>query len=196
MKLDYPATGRNKGPIQEVLALHLPDEGLVLEIASGSGQHALHFAHAFPNLVWQPSDPEPRARRSIDAYQAEAGLENLRPALALDAIDGTWPIDHADVIYCANMVHIAPWAATVGLFAGAQRILAAGGLLVLYGPYRRGGVHTAPSNAEFDASLKARDPSWGVRDLEQLVALGAPRLVLVQIVEMPANNLTVILKRA
>jgi hypothetical protein len=192
-----PAAARNRDPILMALRPLLPERGLVLEVASGSGEHAVHLAAALPRLVFQPSDPQPEARDSIDAWAAASGLENLRPALAIDAAAPGWPIAAADAVLCINMIHIAPWAATEGLVRGAAAILPAGAPLILYGPYRRGGVHTAPSNAEFDASLRAQDPSWGVRDLEAVAALasghgfGAPAVT-----EMPANNLVVALRRA
>jgi hypothetical protein len=192
-----PAAARNRDPILMALRPLLPERGLVLEVASGSGEHAVHLAAALPRLVFQPSDPQPEARDSIDAWAAASGLENLRPALAIDAAAPGWPITGADAVLCINMIHIAPWAATEGLVRGAAAILPAGAPLILYGPYRRGGAHTAPSNAEFDASLRAQDPSWGVRDLEAVAALasghgfGAPAVI-----EMPANNLVVALRRA
>ncbi len=192
-----PAAARNRDPILGVLRQHLPERGLVLEIASGTGEHAAHLAGAAgPELVFQPSDPDQAARESIDAWTATLGLANVRPALQIDAASDDWPIDHADAVLCINMIHIAPWAAAVGLFRGAARVLPAGGLLYLYGPYRRGGRHTAPSNAEFDADLRRRDPAWSVRDLEAVVALAEtngfePPLV----VEMPANNLSVLFRR-
>ena len=197
-----PATARNRDAILEVLRRILPSgPATVLEIASGSGEHAIHFAGALPGLTWQPSDPDPGALASIAAWSADSGCRNLRPPLQLDARWDSWPIDQLgaqlDAIFCANMIHIAPWSACVGLLAGAGRHLAPGGLLVLYGPYRIGGVHTAPSNEAFDADLRARDPSWGVRDLEAVVALAAPLgLGLEERVPMPANNQTLIFRRS
>lgn len=183
-----PATERNREPIREVLARELPDRGTVLEIASGSGQHAVHFAAAFPALTWQPSDPSPAARDSIAAWGAEAQLANLRPPLALDAEAERWPIDRADAIVCINMVHIAPWQAALGLFAGAARLLPPGALLYLYGPYRVAGV-TAPSNEDFDRWLRERDPRWGVRDVDELSAAATRHgFALREVVAMPANN--------
>lgn len=195
MKLDYPATGRNAAFIQAVLEKHLPPSGLVLEVASGSGQHVLRFAEAFPHLRWQPSDPEERARRSVNAYRADAGLENLEPAVYLDASTEDWPVEAVDAVLCINMIHISPWSATEGLVSGVKRRLNDGGVLFLYGPYKRDGAHTAPSNEAFDRSLQSRDPSWGVRDVEAIVELAAPQLELTEIVEMPANNLSVVFKR-
>ena len=191
-----PAAARNAAPIAEVLRDALPGRGLVLEIASGSGEHAVHFAREFPALSFQPSDPEPAALRSIDAWRAEAGLTNLLPALALDVRAADWPIADADAILCINMIHISPWAATKGLMRGAGRLLAPGALLYLYGPYRQAGVETAPSNEAFDQSLRARDPEWGLRDVEHVVAeAGANGLRLDRIVAMPANNLSVVLRK-
>ena len=175
----------------------LPEHGLVLEVASGSGEHAVHFARTFPKLLWQPSDPEPAALRSIEAWRAEAGLSNLLPAIALDARAGTWPVAEADAVLAINMVHISPWEATVGLLRGAGRLLAAGAPLYLYGAYFQAGVQTAPSNVAFDQSLKARNPEWGVRDLEAVVGeAGAHGFALDTVVPMPANNLSVVLRKA
>ena len=196
MKREAPAAARNRQPILEVLCDRLPGRGLVLEVTSGTGEHALHFAAALPGLVFQPSDPDPDARASIDAWVADSSLPNLRPALALDASRPDWPVAAADAILCCNMIHISPWASAVGLVAGAGRILPPGGLLYLYGPYRRGGRHTAPSNEAFDADLKRRNPAWGVRDLEAVAALAAEAgLGDPEIVEMPANNLSVMFRR-
>jgi SAM-dependent methyltransferase len=193
-----PAVARNRDPIWSVLQRHLPKEGLVLEVASGSGEHAVHFAqNADPDVVFQPSDANPLARASIDAWTEASGLPNIRPALELDATQETWPVEHADVILCFNMIHISPWEATVGLVRGAARVLPSGGLLFLYGPYKRGGQHTAPSNEAFDREfLKARNPEWGVRDLEAVAALAAEHgFGEFEIVEMPANNLSVLFWR-
>ncbi len=192
-----PATQRNRGPILEVLRRVLPARGLLLEVASGSGEHAVHFAAHLPGLEIQPTDPSSEARASIDAWRAHAGPANVRPALPLDATAPSWPVEAAAAVLCVNMVHISPWAATLGLLDGAARLLAGGGPLVLYGPYRIGGAHTAPSNASFDASLRSRDPRWGVRDLEAVFAAAAERgLVHEETVPMPANNQTVVLRRA
>ena len=191
-----PAAARNRDPILAALRPRLPAAGLVLEVASGSGEHAIHLAAALPALTFQPSDPDPGARASIDAWAAKAGLANIRPALALDAAAADWPAAAADAVVCINMIHIAPWAACEGLVRGAARLLPAGGPLILYGPYRRDGRHTAPSNAAFDADLRARDPAWGVRDLEAVAALAAGQgFGPPEAVEMPANNLTVIFRR-
>lgn len=188
-----PATLRNRAAIAGVLAGVLPVAGDVLEVASGSGEHCAFLAECFPALRWHPSDPEPEARRSIDAWCA--GLGNVAPALALDAAADDWPVGRADAVLCVNMIHIAPWAATEGLMRGAARVLGAGAPLVLYGPFRRAGVPTATSNEAFDASLRARDPRWGLRELEAVVdaAIG---FALAEVREMPANNLMVVLRRA
>lgn len=187
---------RNAAPITDVLRGILPDRGLVLEIASGSGEHAVHFARAFPSLTFQPSDADPDALRSIDAWRFSEKLPNLRPSLKLSAAADDWPIERADAVFCINMVHISPWAATQGLMRGAGRVLEGGGILYLYGPYRRQGVETAPSNEEFDRSLKIRNPEWGLRDLEE-VAAEAQRhaLTLETVVPMPANNLSVVFRK-
>ena len=193
-----PSAARNRDPIWAVLGPQLPPRGLVLEIASGSGEHTVHFARlAGPQLTFQPSDPDAPARASIDAWAAASGLPNIRPALALDAAAETWPIDRADVVVCINMIHISPWASTVGLVRGAARVLPPGGLLFLYGPYRRGGQHTAPSNAAFDADLRRRNPAWGVRDLEAVAELAASAgFEAPTITPMPANNLCVLFRRS
>lgn len=187
-----PATLRNRDAIAAILAEVLPGAGLVLEVASGSGEHCAFFAERFPALAWQPSDPDADARASIGAWCG--ALANVRPALALDAAAPDWPVGRADVLLCINMVHISPWAATEGLMAGAARCLAPGAPLVLYGPFRRAGAPTAPSNEAFDRSLRARDPAWGLRALEAVLA-AATGFTLERLVEMPANNLAVVLRR-
>lgn len=192
-----PAALRNRAAILEVLSPHILPGALVLELASGTGEHALFFAQARPDVTFQPTDYDPSARASIDAYAEEAGLPNLRPALFLDATQPeTWPLERADSVLCVNMIHISPWEATLGLIAGAARILPAGGKLILYGPYFRDGIETAPSNLAFDASLRARNPAWGIRRLEDVAALAAEvGFSAPAIIEMPANNLTVIFTR-
>lgn len=192
-----PAAARNRDAIRDVVLRYLPASGLLLEIASGSGEHIAHLAERTgPDLVLQPSDPDPEARASIDAWTASLARRQVRPALALDATAATWPLSHADFIMCINMIHIAPWEAAVGLVAGAARILPAGGGLYLYGPFRRGGGHTAPSNAQFDGDLRARNAAWGVRDLEAVADLAVAAGFTAPIVEaMPANNLSVIFER-
>ncbi|MBL8619826.1 MAG: DUF938 domain-containing protein [Myxococcales bacterium] len=190
-----PATARNRAPILEVLHEVLPGRGLVLEIASGTGEHAVHFAAALPDLTWQPSDPDPDNRASIAAWRDEAALPNLRPPLALD-VTAPWPIAAAEAIVCINMIHIAPWEAALALFAGAARVLPAGGPLVTYGPYRFGGAFTAPSNAAFDADLRRRDPRWGVRDVSDLeTAAAAAGLALIGTFGLPANNHAIVWRR-
>jgi cyclopropane fatty-acyl-phospholipid synthase-like methyltransferase len=194
--LTAPAVARNRDPILAVLREVLAAPGTVLEIASGSGEHAVHFASALPHLVWQPTDPDAEARRSIAAHAAQAQLANLLPPLELDAAAAAWPVTQADAIVSINMIHIAPWSAAEGLMAGAARLLAAGSPLYLYGPFREHGRHTAPSNAAFDESLKARDPAWGVRDLDEVVALASRHgLALSRTVAMPANNLSAVFRR-
>ncbi|MFL6856473.1 MAG: DUF938 domain-containing protein [Allosphingosinicella sp.] len=191
-----PHVARNAEPIAEVLRGALPERGLVLEIASGTGEHAVHFARALAGVTWQPTDPDPNALASIEAWRAEAGLDNLLPPLALDAAAGAWPVERADAMVCINMVHISPWAATMGLMRGAGRCLAAGAPLILYGAYRRAGVPTAPSNEAFDLSLKARNPEWGLRALEVVQAEAeANGLRLEAVNEMPANNLTLVFRK-
>jgi SAM-dependent methyltransferase len=195
-RLHFPSAARNRQPILDVLRPHLPGHGLVLEVASGSGEHVVHFARACPGLTFQPSDPDPAHRASIDAWTAALALANVRPAIDLDVTAEPWPIATADAVVCINMTHIAPWAATERLMHGAGRILPAGGVLYLYGPYRRGGRHTAPSNAAFDLSLRAQDPAWGVRDLEAVAALAAAAGFAAPIVvAMPANNLSLVLRK-
>lgn len=191
-----PHVARNAGPIADVLRGILPERGLVLEMASGSGEHVLHFARQYPKLLWQPSDPDPVAIRSIEAWRAEAGLFNLLPAIALDARAAQWPVARADAILAINMVHISPWAATAGLMRGAARLLGEGAPLYLYGAYRQTGVETAPSNEAFDESLRARDPEWGLRDLDAVVAEAEKNgFRLDGVTPMPANNLSVVLRK-
>ncbi len=191
-RLSAPAVARNRDPILAVLRRVLPGTGMVLEVASGSGEHCAHFAAALPLLDFQPTDPSAEGRASIDAWCA--GLPNVRPALALDAAAEAWPVARADAVLCINMAHIAPWSATLGLLRGAARVLPAGGALVLYGPWHRAGVPTAASNEAFDADLRARNPEWGLRRLEDLAA-AATGFGPAEVVEMPANNLTLVLRR-
>lgn len=189
-----PATARNREPILEVLRHVLPPAGVVLEVASGTGEHTAFFAPQFPGLIWQPSDPDPAGRASIAGWTS--GLANVQPPLDLDAAAPDWPLTRADAVLCINMVHISPWTATLGLIAGAARLLPAGGLLYLYGPYKQAGRHIAPSNAAFDDSLRTRDPAWGVRDLDHVTdaareaGFGPP-----QVIPMPANNLSVVFRK-
>jgi SAM-dependent methyltransferase len=200
-RLFAPATQRNRDPILAVLRRCLPPRGAVLEIASGTGEHCAWFAAALPQLVFQPSDPDAAQRASIAAWSAAAGVRNVLPPLALDVRQPGWEAAAAiarpvAAILCINMIHVAEWAATLGLARGAAALLAPGGVLFLYGPYRRGGRHTAPSNAAFDRSLRATNPAWGVRDLEAVAAAATEHgFALVETVEMPANNLSVVFQR-
>lgn len=189
MKLSSPAAQRNREPIGAVLAEWLPESGLVLEVASGSGEHAAYFARAFPQLEWQPSDPDPEALSSIEAWRADSGLANLREPVILDAAAATWPVERADAVLNINMVHISPWEAALGLLDGAARLLPPGGPLILYGPWVVGGVETAPSNLAFDVDLKRRSPAWGLRRVEGFAREAEARgLALTDQREMPANN--------
>ncbi len=194
-----PATQRNREPILTELNKLLPRYARVLEIAAGSGEHAVHFAAAEPGWQWLPSDPDPENIASIAAWTHHGGLPNIAPPQQIQTEDQDWAgIEPAsiDALYCANMIHIAPWSATPALMVGAKRVLRAGGLLILYGPFMRDGRHTAPSNEAFDGSLKARDPSWGIRDLADVDALAtANAMRLMQVIEMPANNLLVVFER-
>ena len=193
-----PAAERNSAAILEVLRAHLPVQGRVLEIAAGSGQHAALFATALPGLDWTPSDPSAEARASIEAWRMKAGAANLRPAQAVDMLDdASWPSEPLDAIICINMIHISPWSAAQGLMRLAERsLIRPGGLLYLYGPYREAEVPLAPSNAAFDDSLKARDPAWGLRDRDQVVALARSHgLTLTLRAEMPANNISLLFRR-
>ena len=190
-----PAAARNVGPIGDVLEEWLPPAGLVLEIASGTGEHALAFARRFPALTWQPSDPDPLALSSILAW-VEAGPPNLLPPLALDAASSVWPASQADSILNINMVHISPWRAGLGLLDGARRLLMPGGRLILYGPWLEEGVEPAPSNAAFDRDLKARNPEWGLRTVEQFSAEAEQRgFAPLGRRHMPANNLMLLFER-
>jgi SAM-dependent methyltransferase len=187
---------RNCRPILDVLRQVLPAKGLILEVASGSGQHAAFFAPQFPALTWQPSDPDATALASITAWTDAVKYPNLRRPLELDAAASDWPIDRADAVMCINMIHISPWESALGLVRGAGRILPAGGVLYLYGPFRRDGQHTAPSNVAFDADLKSRDARWGVRDVGDLAtAATAQGFGSPVIIPMPANNLSVVFRR-
>jgi len=191
-----PSALRNRGPIADVLERVLPPSGLVLEIASGTGEHVTFFARRMPHLTWQPSDPDPEARASVAALLADEERPNVRAPMALDAAASGWPVERADAIVCINMIHIAPLASLDGLMAGAARLLPVGGPLVLYGPYKIGGVHTAPSNEEFDAWLKTRDPRWGVRDLELVIDVASEHgIELLERIAMPANNFVLVMRR-
>jgi SAM-dependent methyltransferase len=191
-----PSAERNREPILAVLRRVLPETGVVLEIASGTGQHATHFAAALPGLDWQPSDPDAAARASIAAWAAHTGLANVRAPLALDVRRLPWGIQSADAIVCINMIHISPWSACEALFAGAAQILKSGGVIYLYGPYRRNGAHTSPSNEAFDLQLQSRDPEWGVRDMEAVVELAASAgFEGEEPVAMPANNFSLAFRK-
>lgn len=201
-RLHAPAAARNRDAILAVLRSVLPPTGTVLEIASGSGEHAVHFAAALPGLTFRPSDPAPEALESIAAWTKQASAPNVLPPLRIDATDPAWPAtlqpgETPAAILCINMIHIAPWAATEGLFRGAGALLPTGAKLILYGPFRRPGRPLEPGNAAFDESLRERDPAWGLRDLGEITALavaagfGAPKVI-----EMPANNLTVVFGKA
>ncbi len=195
MKQHAPASERNRDAIRDVLARELPETGTVLEIASGTGQHAVAFAGAFPGITWQPTDPDPTSLASIAAWRDEAALPNLLAPSLLDVTQVPWPVEQAAAIVCINMVHIAPWEAALALFAGAGRLLAPGALLYLYGPYRFDGT-TAPSNENFDRSLRSRDPRWGVRDVRELGTAAAEHgLVMRGAVAMPANNHSLLFRR-
>ncbi|MBL0374704.1 DUF938 domain-containing protein [Rhizobium sp. KVB221] len=194
-----PSAARNSAPILAVLKRVLPTHGLVLEIGCGTGEHAMCFAKAMPNLTWQPSDPDCDARASTTSWIKFTGLNNVLAPLDIDVCSRLWGVEQTapfDAIVSVNMVHIAPWEASLGLFAGAGRLLCSGGVLVLYGPFMRNGVHNAPSNVDFDASLKARNPSWGVRDIADLERAGeASQLSLRETIELPANNMLLVFSR-
>jgi len=188
---------RNKGPILDELRRTLPEAGLILEIASGTGQHIVHFAAALPALRWQPTDADPELLASIAASVSMAKLSNVNAAVQLDVRNTPWPVTEVDALLCINMIHISAWSATLALFDGAKDILSAGTALFLYGPYRRNDRHTAPSNEAFDVSLRSRDPSWGVRDLEEVTKTAeAAGFLLEEVVAMPANNFSVIFRKA
>lgn len=191
-----PAAERNKQPILEVLERVLPPQGLVLEIGSGTGQHVAHFAQALPALHFQPSEMDRARHRSIEAWTAAQRLTNVRAPLAVDLLAQPWPITAADAILCINVIHISPWETTLGLMAGAAALLPAGGPLVTYGPYLRNGSHTSPSNEAFDASLRSRNPCWGVRDIDAVAEVaGRVGLQLDELIAMPANNFTLVWRK-
>ena len=192
----FPATARNRDVIADVLKRYLPATGVVLEIASGSGEHSVYFARVFPDLRWQPSDPDPLNLESITAWGEAAEAGNLCTPLPINASDVILPIDAADAMMCINMIHISPWDATKGLMRNAAKLLPQGAPLYLYGPYRVGGVHTAPSNEAFDRSLRSQNETWGVRDLEDVCAEAEKNgLSFVECVEMPSNNQSVIFRK-
>jgi hypothetical protein len=192
-----PAAQRNREPIAEVLSEWLPVSGLVLEVASGTGEHAVWFAERFPGLQWQPSDAHPDALASIAAWQQGAGLPNVRPPIVIDASNpADWPIERADAVLNINMAHISPWPASLGLIAGASRMLPSGAPLILYGPWLKDDIETVPSNLAFDADLKARDPEWGLRRVEDFAeAAEVEGFQLVETRGMPANNLMLLFAR-
>ena len=190
-----PAALRNREPIADVLAAWLPERGTVLEIASGTGEHAIFFAERFPQLEWQPSDVHPDALRSIAGWRSAAALGNVREPMVLDASASEWPIRAADAVLSINMVHISPWASALGLIAGAARILSAGAPLILYGPWLTVDTPTAASNLAFDADLRRRDPRWGLRQVEDFAAAAVGVFELAETRPMPANNLMLMLRR-
>ena len=192
-RLVSPSAERNKAPISAVLSQVLPERGVVLEVGSGTGQHVVEFARAMPNLIWQPSERDADCLRSIRAWLAVEKLSNVRPPVHLDVSALPWPIDSAAALVCINMIHIAPWSATEALFQGSRSLLRGGGLLCLYGPFKRQGQHTSPSNKSFDALLRRQDPEWGVRDIDEVSHLADQAgLDLHQTHEMPSNNLTLV----
>jgi SAM-dependent methyltransferase len=194
--LHFPATRRNREPIRAALADVLPASGTVLEIASGSGEHAAYLAPFFPDLTWQPTDRDPALLASIAAHAAAAGVANIAPPLPLDVADRPWPVAAADAVVAINLIHIAPWQTCLDLLAGAATVLSPGAPLFLYGPFRQGGRHTAPGNEAFDRSLRQQDPAWGVRDLDAVAAAAASEgFKLDPVIAMPANNLGVVFRR-
>jgi SAM-dependent methyltransferase len=195
-KLIWAAAERNKAPLLAVLQRVLPHSGTLLEVASGTGQHAVHFAEHLPGWTIQPSDVDADNLASIQAWVREANLPNLRLPLQLDVCDGDWNVARLGALFNANMIHIAPWEVAVCLLSGAARHLLPGGLLIMYGPFRIGGQHTAPSNQAFDDSMRQRDVRFGVRDLEAVVTLAEQRgLALQERIEMPANNQVLVFTR-
>ena len=195
-KWTLAAAERNKDPILGVLARVLPSRGLVLEVASGTGQHVMHFAAALTDLTWQPSDPDAELRRSIALRIDEDRRTNVKPPIDLDVTSLPWPLPAADAVVAINMVHVAPWPATQALFEGANALLSKEGVLFLYGPYRRFGAHTSPSNAQFDLDLRAQNPEWGLRDMEAVADVAADAgFVLAETVSMPANNFSLVFRR-
>ena len=191
-----PAALRNREPIANVLRDWLPPAGVVLEIASGSGEHVLFFAERFPALEWQPSDVHPDALASIRAWRDSSGLANLGEPVSLDAAAQDWPMARADAVLSINMVHISPWESALGLIAGAARLLSPGAPLSLYGPWLKDDVATAPSNLAFDADLRGRDAAWGLRRVEEFAAAADPDFELVETRAMPANNLMLLFRRS
>ncbi len=196
MKQYAPATERNRTYIRDVLERVLPEEGIVLEVASGTGQHAVYFSQFLPSVTWQPSDPNPVALESIAAWKEEAGLSNLLDPVQLETTQEDWGISKVDALVCINMIHISPWKSCVALFEGASERLSEGGIVFLYGPFKKDGKHTAESNARFDESLRSRNPSWGVRDLSDVISLAESLGFLCsEVVDLPANNKSVVFVR-
>ena len=192
----FPHVARNREAILQVLRRVLPPQGLVLEVASGGGEHAAYFAERLRSLIWQPSDLDPRSLASIAAHRTAADAPNLLAPVCLDATSEQWPVESADALVCINMIHISPWVVSEGLMAGARRVLRMGGVIYLYGPYKIDGRHTAQSNEEFDAWLRTQNAQWGVRDFADMADLAARNdFVLIETVPMPANNLSIIFKR-
>jgi SAM-dependent methyltransferase len=195
-RLVVSSADRNRGPILKVLERVLPKTGLVLEVASGTGQHVVHFAQALKGLSWQPTDMDAACRRSISAWLATAELANVHQPLDLDVRALPWRVPTLDAIVCLNLIHIAPWSVATALFAGAGLALRETGLLYLYGPYSVQGRHTAPSNAAFDSALRAENPEWGLRDLKEVESLAKDQgFDLTETIEMPANNLSVLFRK-
>ena len=196
LRFYFPHVARNREAILQVLRRVLPPQGLVLEVASGSGEHAAYFAERLPSLIWQPSDFDPRSLASIAAHRTAADAPNLLAPVCLDATSEQWPVESADALVCINMIHISPWVVSEGLMAGARRVLRMGGVIYLYGPYKIDGRHTAQSNKEFDAWLLTQNAQWGVRDFADIADLAACNdFVLIETVPMPANNMSIIFKR-
>ncbi len=200
LKQYAPATQRNREPILEVLLRVLPSSGNILEIASGTGEHCIFFGPAFSPRQWIPSDPNPTARNSIEAWRQESLIDNIRSPLNINAASSNWEIEEKQLnittIININMIHISPWSASLGLMEGAKRILPSGGILYLYGPYKQGGKHTAPSNESFDQSLRSQNSEWGVRNLEDVIKVAEERgLIFQEKIEMPANNLSVVFEK-
>ncbi len=195
-RLHSPSCLRNRDPILAVLKRVLPASGILLEVASGSGEHAAYMAPQLSPLIWQPSEQDDGLRASIEAYVEEAASPNLMPPVRLDVHQAVWPLSRADACVCINMIHIAPWSAAEALISGAAKLLSPGGVFFLYGPFLRDDAPTAPSNEDFDASLRQRNPDWGLRRLEDVTALAeAVDFTLEEFVEMPANNLSVIFRK-
>ena len=195
LRRSAPAALRNREPISEVLREWLPKRGLVLEVASGTGEHAVYFGERFPDLEWQPTDLHPDALSSIAAWCEAAALPNLREPVVLDAASDDWPVGQVDAVLSINMVHISPWASALGLIRGAARLLKEGAPLVLYGPWLKDDVPTAQSNSDFDADLRSRDPAWGLRRVEDFAEAAAPTFDLVETRHMPANNMMLLFRR-